>query len=300
MFYKIKKSIATKSFYKQIAGILETPPMPIVPAGHTIVSMVSNGDIQMYLLSLKSFYSRLGSGHVVAIIDRDMPEKSRALLSSHFPGIEFQILEDIDVGVCQRGGTWERIVYLLTRSAEHYVIQMDCDTLAFGVDVQEVRDCIAANRSFTLSGGEREIVSMAEASRRAKKIDHPYVGIATESLFDQYPGHENLRYVRGSSGFAGFAKGGIGKAEIEDFHAKMKKLLPERWEEWGTEQCASNFAVANCADAVVLPFPKYGNFDGDHNPRDSRFLHFIGSHRFNDNLFAELGNKVIAELNAKA
>lgn len=296
MFYKFKKSLATNKFYKKTSGILDTPPMPVVPAGHTVVSMVSNNDIQMYLLSMKSFYSRLGSGNIVAIIDRDMPEQARHLLTSHFPGIELQILEDIDVGTCQRGGTWERIVYLLMRAEREYVIQMDSDTLAFGADVQEVLDCIAENRAFTLSGGEREIVSLAEAAQRARKIDHPYVGIAAESLFDRYPGHENLRYVRGSSGFAGISKGGFSKAQIESFHTEMKKLLPDRWEEWGTEQCASNFAVANCPQARVLPFPKYGNFDSHHDPRDSSFLHFIGSHRFNDDVFLNYGNQVIDEL----
>jgi hypothetical protein len=296
MFYKLKKSIATSNFYRKTRGILETRPMPIVPAGHSFVSMVSNNDWQMYLLSMKSLYSRIGSGHIVAIIDRDMPAEPRAELSRHFPGIEFRILEDIDVGPCQRGGTWERIIELVERSREQYVIQVDSDTLAFGADVREVVDCIAQNRAFTLSGGEREVVSMAEAARRASTIDHPYVGIATERLFDRYPGNENLRYVRGSSGFAGLAKGGFTRAQLDDFHVQMERLLPERWKEWGTEQCASNFSVANSPDAVVLPFPKYANFDGHHDANASSFLHFIGSNRFDDDHFADLGNKIIAEL----
>lgn len=299
MFYKLKKSLATKDFYRKTQGILETPPMPIVPAGHAFVSMVSNNDWQMYLLSMKSLYSRIGSGNIVAIIDRDMPDDIRGELRKHFPGIEFQVLEDIDVGPCQRGGTWERIIYLIERSRDQYVIQMDSDTLAFGQGLQEVADCIASNRAFTLSGGEREIVSMAEAARRAAKIQHPYVGIAAEQLFDRFPGHEQLRYVRGSSGFAGFAKGGFTRPQLDNFHVQMERLLPARWKEWGTEQCASNFSVANSPDAVILPFPKYANFDGHHDPRTSEFLHFIGSNRFDDDLFANLGNQIIAELNRR-
>jgi hypothetical protein len=297
MFYKLKKSFATRDFYRKTRGILDTKPLPVVPAGHAMVSMVSNGDWQMYLLSMKSLYHRLGSGHIVAIIDRDMPADIRAQLSKHLPGIEFQILEDIEVGPCQRGGTWERIIYLIERSCDQYVIQMDSDTLAFGPDVQEVAECIRTNRAFTLSGGEREIVSMAEAARRAANIDHPYVGIAAERLFDRYEGGEHLRYVRGSSGFAGFAKGGFQRAQLDDFHVQMERLLPARWKEWGTEQCASNFSVANSPDAVVLPFPKYANFDGHHDWRESSFLHFIGSNRFDDDRFANLGLKIIEELN---
>jgi hypothetical protein len=168
---------------------------------------------------------------LVVVVDRDMPEASRALLSHHFPGIEFQILEDIDVGRCQRGGNWERLVYLLGRTTSEYVVQLDCDTLFLGSDVQEVLDCVATNRAFTLSGGERVIFSMPEAARRARQIDHPYVGMAAESLFDAYPDAENLRCVRGSSGFAGFARGGFSAAQIEDFHVKMERLLPGRWKQ---------------------------------------------------------------------
>ncbi len=296
MFYKFKKSLATARFYRQTRGILDTRPMPVVPGPAAIVSMVSNSDVQMYLLSMKSFYSRLGGGQLVVVVDRDMPNTARATLSEHFPGIEFQVLEDIDVGHCQRGGTWERLVYLLGRTEREFVIQIDCDTLAFGTDIQEVLNCVAHNRSFTLSGGEREIVGLPEAARRARAISHPYVGIAAESLFDRYPDAENMRYVRGSSGFAGFAKGGFSRAQIEDFHIQMEKLLPNRWTEWGTEQCASNFAVANSPGALVLPFPKYANFDHQHDPNQSGFLHFIGAHRFDDDYFAQHGQRIIDAL----
>jgi hypothetical protein len=296
MFFKVKRSITTSRFYRQTSKVLQTAPMPVVPAPVSIVSMVSNNDVQMYLLSMKSFYRKLGKGQLVVVVDRDMPAVSRNLLSKHFPGIQFQILEDIDVGPCQRGGTWERLVYLLGRTRDEYVIQLDCDTLTFSPDIEEVLRCVSENRSFTLSGGEREIVSLPEAARRARTITHPYVGIEAEGLFDRYPNAENLRYVRGSSGFAGFAKGAFGREQIEDFHVQMERLLPARWKEWGTEQCASNFAVANCPNALVLPFPKYANFDHHHDPKESGFLHFIGAHRFDDDLFANLGNQVIAEL----
>ena len=296
MFYQLKKSMATSRFYRLTSGILDTRPMPVVSSALTLLSMVSNNDVQMYLLSMKSLYARLGMGQLLVIVDRDMPAESRAQLSEHFPGIQFQILEDIDVGPCQRGGTWERLVYLLERTRDGYVVQVDCDTLSYGADLEEVADCIAANRAFTLSGTELEIVSMHEAAKRARAVDHPYVGIEAERLFDRYPGAEKLRYGRGSSGFAGFAKGAFSRAQIEDFHVQMERLIPQRWAEWGTEQCASNFAVANSPGAVVLPCPKYHNFDRYQDVSKSAFLHFIGAYRFDDDRFAQLGCRVIAEL----
>ena len=96
--------------------------MLIKDAPWTIVSMVSNHDIQKYLLAMKSFYARIGRGKITAIIDRDMPRKSRAVLQHHFPGIALSILEDIDVGTCQRGGTWERLLYILDHAEGEYTI----------------------------------------------------------------------------------------------------------------------------------------------------------------------------------
>jgi len=296
MFYKLRKSVTTQKFYRQTQDILKTRPMPVVPGPLSIVSMVSNNDVQMYLLSMKSFYRHIGHGQLVAIIDRDMPAELRGQLSSHFPGIEFQILEDIPVGRCQRGGTWERLLYCLDRSVNEYVIQLDCDTLTFCEDIEEVKACVAANQAFTLSGGEREIVDVAEAARRARDFKHAYVGIEAETLFDRLQSPVPLHYVRGSSGFAGFSKGGFTRERCEDFHVQMEKMLPSRWTEWGTEQCASNFAVANSPGAAVLPFPKYANFDHKHDARESGFLHFIGAHRFDENFFATKGQKVIEAL----
>lgn len=296
MLYKLKKTFATHRFYRQTRAILDSRPMPALPGQVTMVSMVGDGDVHMYLLAMKSFYRLIGSGKLVAIHANTMPAASLALLSSHFPGIDLQPLESIDVGSCQRGGTWERLVYLLRRSETEYVIQMDCDTLCVGADLQEVLDCVRDNRAFMLSGGEKEIVSLPEAARRARTITHPYVGIAAESLFDHYPQAESLRYGRGSSGFAGFSRGGFSQAQLEAFNAQMLRLLPERWTEWGTEQCASNFAVSNSPGSVVLPHPKYGNFDHHHDPTSSSFLHFIGAHRFDDGLYAKLACRVIEEL----
>ncbi len=296
MFYKFRKSLALRRFYHLIRGILDTPPMPVVAAPLAFVSMVSNADVQMYLLSMKACYRRIGRGKIVAIIDRDMPQKSRALLAHHFPGIEFQILEDIDVGPCQRGGTWERVIYMVRRSREEYAIQIDCDTLAFGPDLSEVLECIRDNRSFTLSGGERDLVDMPEAAVRARKINHPHVTMAIESRFDEYPNATGLRYVRGSSGFAGFAKGGFNLDRLEEFHAVIKGWFPDRYTEWGTEQIASNFAISNAPDGMVLPFPKYANFVPHDDTSKSEFLHFIGTYRFDGDYFANAGRRVITEL----
>lgn len=296
MLHRWRNEQKQKRFYSLTHGIFDTPPVRIASAPWSIISIVSNNYVQMYLLSLKSFYRQLGRGNVIAIIDRDMTAASRALLEQHIPSIQFVSLEDIDTGICQRGGTWERLVYLLDRSEKEYVIQLDCDTLTFGHDVNEVVHCATSNIAFTLSNAGRPIEAMTAIVRNAELMDSNYVGIIAERFFNRYPRVENLRYVRASSGFAGFAKGGFHRRDIEKFHKNMENLLGSRWKEWGTEQCGSNFAVANSPNAVVLPYPKYANFWPNLVRGHSSFLHFIGSHRYLDDYYASLAKEVIHSL----
>jgi hypothetical protein len=298
MFYRYRRKFATWRFNNAIKAIHETPPMEVVAAPLSIVSMVKTRDVPMYLLSMKAFYRRIGRGKLIAIIDRDTPQPARDMLQRHFPGIAFEILEDIDTGPCQRGGTWERILYVLDRSTEEYVVQVDCDTLPLSEDLHEVTDCIRAGIAFTMADGF-SIQSMPEAAAAAKQTDGDYIGIVTERLFDRYPGHERLRYVRGSSGFAGFSKGGFTRSQMEDFHRHMEDLVGKtRWREWGTEQCASNFAVANSPGGITLPYPAYASFSPGGPREEAKFFHFIGSYRFDEGFFARHGRAEIEKINA--
>ncbi|MGK7861158.1 hypothetical protein [Falsiroseomonas sp. E2-1-a4] len=296
MFYNYRRKLLYWRFNRAISGILETPPLVLRDAPWTFVSMVSPNHVPMYLLSMKAFYRRIGSGRVIAIIDRDTPNEPLEMMRRHIQGIEFKVLEDIDTGPCQRGGTWERILHILDLAEDRYIVQIDADVLSVAEDVREVLDCLEANRSFTMAD-EHVLHSMQEAADLARQIKGNYIGQVSERLFDQYPGHENLRYVRGSSGLAGFARGGFPRAELERFHGEMERLVGEkRWREWGTEQCASNFAVANSPGAIVLPYPAYASYIGTPPHPDTKCFHFIGTYRFANGVFAGHGQKEIKTL----
>jgi hypothetical protein len=196
------------------------------------------------------------------------------------------VIDEIDTGICQRGGTWERLLYCLDRSEDRYVIQLDSDVLAFGRDLTEIRSFANANIPFAMSDGA-EIVSMHDAARQAKKrVKNNYIGHAAARAFDRYPGVDKLRYINGSSGFTGFARGGKRRQEIETFHRNMVELMGARWTEWGSEQCASNFAIANSPGAVALPYPAYSSFHPGGPRLVAKCLHFIGTYRFKENFFA--------------
>ena len=270
--------------------------MPVVDAPLSIISMISNLDVQMYLIAMKSFYARMGSGKIIAIIRGDMPRDARRTLEQHFPGIRLTILEDIDTCGCQRGGTWERLLYLLERAEDEYAIQIDADTLTFGAAIDEVAHCVKNNIAFTLPGMLRSMRTLPQAAADARATNSSYIGILAERYFDHYPGAESLRYIRGSSGFAGFARGAFPRTRMVEFHRTMEGFMGEEWKKWGTEQCGSNFAVANSPGAVVLPYPKYACFNPWVPREDGAFLHFIGTYRYLDDYFAQRAQQEIARL----
>src|SRR6267154_1321329 len=191
MFYRLRTTWNKRRFDRLTRRILDTPPIHTVNADWSIISMVSNSDVQMYILSIKSFYARIGRGEVIVILD-----------------------------------------------------------------------CANNNRAFTLNQNHHKIQTMREYATNAQSLDVKYVGIHVEKMFARYPNCDRLRYVRGSSGLAGFSLGGFAPNKLEEFHEAMRRLLGDNtWRKWGTEQCASNFAIANSPDALVLPYPKYANFD---------------------------------------
>ncbi len=256
--------------------------------------MVAGYDVKLYLLAMKALYRRLGRGKIVAIVAEDVSQSSRKLISQHLGPVKFVDIKTIDTGNCQRGGTWERLVYILDHTAHEYYIQMDCDILCVGA-IPEVLDCIDRNRAFTLADGipKKPLTDWVEDAI-ARQNDN--VVFEFEKRVPNYPGAANLLYLRGSSGFAGFAKGALSREFLEDFHSKSKALLGPRWSEWGTEQIASNFIVANSPGSVGLPKPKYLTWEHHQIPEDISLLHFLGYCRFDQGVYERWANREIDAL----
>ena len=296
MFYRLCREYQSQALARSLREVLATEPLKLEDGPLSIVSMVGKNDVLMYLVGMKSFYRHIRRGKVVVIVARAMPQKALDTLSRHIVGVEFVVLETIDTGACQRGGTWERLLYIADRSASEYVIQFDSDLLVVGPTIPEVTDCIQLNRPFTMSDGHK-LCAMTEAARMARITSSDYIGIVAERQFDKYPGHRGLSYVRGSSGFTGFAHGGTNRDMITRFHQEMERCVGvTAWRKWGTEQCASNFAIANSPGAVVLPYPQFASFLPDVKRDEVRLFHFIGAHRFRDGYFAARSREVISSL----
>ncbi len=297
MFHALRDRVRRARHAWTCREVWSTAPMAAGDgrSGLALVTQLGRRELLMYLVAAKSALRALGPAQVVQLDDGSLQDRDRAALARHLPGSHCMPIAAVETGPCPRGGTWERLCHILERAATSYVIQLDADTLALD-GLQMVRDCIAANRPFALGTRlGRAPVRLTEAARHAPPRG-THVQYAAEHVLAALPDAGESFYVRGSSGFAGFARGGFARAKLDIFSRQMEAALGRRWHEWGTEQVASNFAIANSPGAVVLPYPEYACFDPQVDPRRARFLHFIGTHRFVGGTYGACSRAVLASL----
>jgi hypothetical protein len=289
-------------------GVLEAPP--IVPTRDPVLifSMIGTRVLLPYLVAVKSFHARLGVGRVVILDDGTLTADDRGVLAHHLANPSILSIDAVETGACPTGGCWERLLALLDMTADSYIVQLDSDTVTTG-DIPEVVEAVAANRSFTLLGDalaeERGVLSlldfMAAYHPGGSGIDlagPAHVQGAIEGHWDRYPEAARHRYVRGCAGFAGFARAGRpSRASAEAFSRRAEGIVGHhKWRRWGSEQVASNFLVANCDNPVLLPYSRYSNHWNEPIGPDSRFLHFVGTHRYSNSEYRHHTERAIAAL----
>ncbi|WBO22351.1 hypothetical protein [Sphingomonas abietis] len=286
-------------------AVLRTPP--IVPTADRVVifSMIGTRVLLPYLVAVKTLHARLRIGRIAILDDGSLTEADKAVLAHHCGDPAIRSIRDVDTGLCPQGGTWERLLTLLDLRADDYVIQLDSDTVTIG-DVPDVLAAIADNRSFTLLGGpESEGVGLLPlpafvAWRYPDGVPagRPHIQAAIESHFGCYPDAAAHHYVRGCSGFTGFARGGVsGRSEAERFSCAGEALVgKERWSEWGTEQVASSFLLANEPGTQPLPYARYANYWKQAIGAETCFLHFVGTNRYADAEYRVRTRQAIAAL----
>lgn len=282
-----------QALYKRVCrAVLATPPIRAADDGVILFSMIGTAVLIPYLVAIKSLHHHLRRGRVMLLDDGTLTAADRLTLKAHLGDPEIRAIDAVDVGPCPRGGTWERLLTILDLSAGHYVIQLDSDTVTTG-GVPELEAAIAANRSFTLLGSESEaapaILPVGDFVRQnfpegtdGVSLSDSHVQRAIESVMDRLdvPALAAPRYVRGCSGFAGFARGGDRDLAERFSQAAEAALGRAKWSQWGSEQVTSSFVIANAPDARLLPPDRYVNHWNAPPPADSRMIHFIGTYRF--------------------
>lgn len=300
--YRWRTRLATQRHNRAIRAILDTPP--IVPAndGLVLFSMIGTAVLCPYLVAVKSLWHQLRRGRVVILDDGTLTASDKAVLAHHCGNPEIIPIASVRTGEFPQGGTWERLLTILDRRVNEYWLQLDSDTVTLG-PVPEVARAIEANRSFTLLGGsDAEIGALPLADIAARLYpqgpqDEGHIQARVESRMGLMGGDPGWRYIRGCSGFAGFAAGNVGRLLAGAFLTELKQQIGERDVTiWGTEQITSSFIVANEPAPVLLPSTRYLNYWGTPWGREAGFVHFVGTHRYDHGCYAEQSRALIAAL----
>lgn len=298
MLYKIKRKFDRAWFNLRCAGIYKTPPVRCDASSNVvIVSQLHHPDLTMYMLAAKSF-ARYVKPQGFVIVDDGLTPEDKRILSTHFQCIQFLPRSSVGSDICPTGGCWERFLTLANQNQSHYVIQLDSDTLTLS-EPTEVLGSIAAGRSFTLgTSSGTHFVNLSEATRYANSDLHPHVQNHAERALGLYPDSAQFKYVRGCAGFTGFAPGKLSAASIEKFSLQMQTLVgQQKWHEWGSEQVASNFMVANIDDSIVLPIDRYPFWEPGIDISRAVLIHFFGTFRFIGGMYIRQSLRIIQQFN---
>lgn len=295
MFHSYKIAARKKWFDIRARGIRNTPQVACDQNSRLIVlTQLHHPDVTMYLVAAKSFARNI-TPHKFVIVDDGLTMEDQALLRAHFAQIEFISTRQIDTGPCPRGGCWERFLAIAAMNQDHYMVQLDADTITTGNPV-EVRDCINRNVTFTLGtpGGEK-VVSLEEIRDMAANWTQDHVQVLSEQNMFKLPPGFGRQYVHGCAGFAGYASGSLSLEEIHRTSQAMENILGKaKWSEWGSEQVTSNYLVANQPGACILPIDIYPFWRKGRDISKARLIHFFGTHRFEAGQYLRSSKTIIA------
>lgn len=299
MFDRLRNKLNVRWFDLSTRGIFSTPPVQCDPASElVIVSQLHPPAIGMYLLAAKSFARYVTPREFVVVADR-LTEADRACLARHFSNIRFIPIGEVDTGRCLRGGTWERIITIARECANGFVVQLDSDTLTINPPttvVEHIRHGVSFTLGTRTGRAITDLVSASAFARNSRNRHH--VQFVAERAFDQLPDAASRHYVRGCSGFAGFARNSVSFDDIEAFSLEVEQLIgTDKWREWGSEQVTSNYLVANIPGAQVLPIDEYPFFGTPDCRLDSAALiHFYGVVRYDRGTYRKEALRLIRSL----
>lgn len=275
-------------------AVLRTPPVELDEASDVVVlSQSYHKDLLMYLVAAKSFARYVRPSRFVVVDDGYTPA-DQDIIRHHLRRVDFIPRKGVSSVSCPTGGCWERLLSIADLSADHYVIQLDSDTVTMA-DPTEVRDCIARNASFTLSTKQgRDFITVEQAAQAMARSESQHIQVLAERALGRVPALAGTRYIRGCAGFAGFARGTLDRSSIERFSALMSEVLgAQAWASWGSEQFASNYMIANAPLRGLLPFEAYPYWEPGCAAAKARLIHFIGDHRFTSSAYRRVALEAI-------
>ena len=294
---KIAVRINKKLFNRIARGVVSTPPVKIdKSSGLAVLSQTYDADIYLYLVAAKTFAKYIRP-EIFIIVDDDLSASNKELIVQHLGNVRFLPRKLVPNTHCPSGGTWERILSIADVSKDYYVVQLDSDTVTVS-NPEVVSEALAKYASFTLSTHMgRHFISAEQARSEALTFKSGHVQGLAERALHTVPELSDKQYIRGCSGFAGFARGSLSREAVEHFSRLMEAQLgQECWARWGTEQFTSNYFIANAVNAQPLPFEQYPYWAPGIDLSQAQLIHFIGDDSFTSPKYARVAAQAIQML----
>lgn len=288
---RLRVSYFRGQFNRMASEVLKTSPLNPGELPFTALSMVQQRDVVPYLVAIKSFAKFVPPQRIVIICDPSITNEDRATFRRHIPHVELRNAIEFRHSSIPAGGCWERLSAISEYLSSGYVVQLDADTVTT-LPLPEVIAAVQKSAGFVL-GEEKDQrpMTLAGTALNAKDWSDQHVQSVAEKSMVQVLRQDAL-YIRGCAGFTGFPRNEMFREELFHFSKSMWNHLGTRWSEWGTEQVASNYLVANSTDVSILPFPKYST--PDDSSEQIAFHHYIGHVRYRNSMYTKAAAAAIA------
>jgi len=279
---RIRTDLMKALYRRSVSRILDTAPLTPGKLPFIALSMVHQRDVLSYLVAIKSFAMHTNPARVVIVCDPSIGDSEKVIFKTHIPHAEIRNALDFQDPRIPIGGTWERLSAITQYSPEAYVVQLDADTVTTAA-IPEIVAAITNQHGFVIRDDANQgIEPLAQTAARARDWPSVHVqAIAEQVMVDA--GVNGRFYIRGCSGFTGFASDKMLRDEFFDFAVKMHKKIGEVWTTWSSEQVTSNYLVANQNNTLALSPNKYAS--AKHATSEAAFIHFIGSERYKNRAY---------------
>lgn len=307
-FSELEKRKNQFLFSKAIADVTKTKPIQSIESAQTlVVTQVHHVAVEMYLLAVKSFVLQYGPCKIEIVDDGSLTQDDLSLLNTHIENLTVVDISEIDVFNCPSGACWERLHYVLSRTDEYYVIQLDSDTVTFGA-LPEIYQHVIDNQGFTVGSPMfAEPVLIDYMSTLAESWNNAHIQSQAEMNLPALKTLGMTHYIRGCAAFTGFPKGSNLREKLCQVSEIMESSLgKEKWNEWGSEQFSSNVMQSLYPNSRVLKWPKYQNHEFPKYASGIKglagyigkvsLIHFIGASRFSNAVYTEAVKRVLPKL----
>lgn len=307
MFYRLRNSIKYAIFNLQTKNILSTPPISMATSPkYSLHALVCERDLQMYLLSVKSFITRVKGAQVIAHSDGTLSNKSVDILKEHLPGIKIISRDAADTRAMREldetlqkirgyGGCFDRLIdSILWGGGGRCHIQMDSDILTTKHPRWIEKWVDDERHPFVIADYEKK--DLAKLPLDSSKKEHIQTQLErNQAVIASKLGLDFGNILGLCAAFYGW-QDQLKLEEITRFVTTCEALNIDMTQ-WGAEQVVTTWLL-NARGADRLPKEDYINLQkcAFHLRNSASMIHFIGTHRFHNGWYATMAKREISRL----